>query len=69
MLFLLLLLGWGALEKKSEWGLLAHTYNPKYLGGRDNSIMVQASPSKKARPYLKRQASMMGYFYMEVEGS
>jgi hypothetical protein len=34
-----------------SWALVAHTYNPKYSGGRDK-IVVQSQPGQTVREIL-----------------
>jgi hypothetical protein len=43
-------------KKERRWrlGLVAQAYNPSYLGGRDERIMVQAQPRQKVLKTLSQ---------------
>jgi hypothetical protein len=42
------------LQKVVKPVAMVHAYHPSYLGGLNRKIVVQASPGKNARPYLKK---------------
>jgi hypothetical protein len=45
---------------KNKIGLLWHTYNSSYMGGRNRRILSEASPAKNLRPYLKNKLKPKG---------